>query len=224
MLFEVYASVTCGSTKIHGNVNARLSLQRICVLRILLFRFTFGFMPPTASNHTITFSTELKCFQGELWKHFIVVPAEIAVQFIEENDRRVICTLDERVSFHSALMHDGEGGFFITVNAARLKQIKKKEGDRLSVSLIKDRSEYGVPVSEELLEVLEQFPVAKSYFETMKPGVRRTLIQYSDQVKSPDIRIRRAMVVCRHLEKYRGQVSFRQLGEEIKEANNRERR
>ena len=75
---------------------------------------------------------------------------EIAKQFIEKNNRRVICTLNDRHEFHAALMPNGKGGFFITINSELRKKLKLGETVELYVQLKKDKSKYGIYLPEEM--------------------------------------------------------------------------
>ena len=67
-----------------------------------------------------------------------MVPAKTAKKFIDGNNRRVICTLNQTETFQAALMHLGDGNFFINVNKKLRDKLKIKDGDDVLVSLLKD--------------------------------------------------------------------------------------
>jgi len=161
---------------------------------------------------------------SELWEYVFRVENNIAEQFISGDDRRVVCTVNGTVRYHAALLHDGLGGFMILVNQARRKQLGLHTGDRLTVLLEKDTSEYGMPMSDELREVLDQDSDADALFHRLTPGKQRTLIYWTDNVKNPDIRIRRALVMTAHLIAQQGGVDFKLMNEELKAANRAARR
>ena len=169
------------------------------------------------------FTASLQKFDNDLWYYYIDVPDEVAEKFIDGDDRRVICTLEGKVSFHCAVMAGGSAGYFINVNNERRKKLGLVLGQLVRASLKKDESEYGMPMSEELREVLNQEEEASRYFHALTPGKQRTLIYWTDNVKSPDIRIRRALVMTQHLVVQQGHVDFRQMNEEMKAANRRAR-
>ena len=77
---------------------------------------------------------------------------------------------------------------------------------------------------EELSEVLHQEQEGSRWFEKLTPGKQRTLIHWSDNVKNPEIRIKRALVLVRHLVMQRGEVDFKLLNEQMKEENQGNRR
>ena len=87
------------------------------------------------------------------WNYYLPIDAEQAMQFIDGENRRVICNAGSEVVFHCALMPDGKG------------------------------------------------------------------IHWSDNVKNPEIRIRRALVMVRHLINQLGEVDFKLLNQEMKEEN-----
>jgi len=78
-----------------------------------------------------------------------------------------------------------------------------------------------LPISDELSEVLAQEQEGSVHFQLLTPGKRRTLIHWVDNVKNPEIRIRRAIVLLRHLKNQEGSIDFRRLNQEMKEENQR---
>jgi len=81
------------------------------------------------------------------------------------------------------------GGSRILLNRERCKKLGLVRGETIQVELQKDPSEYGVPMSEELPEVLDQNPEADVYFHKLTKGTQRTLIYWSDNVKAPILRL-----------------------------------
>ncbi|MCF8278626.1 MAG: YdeI/OmpD-associated family protein [Flavobacteriales bacterium] len=166
------------------------------------------------------FTTQLaKDDNSDLYHWFFSVPNEVAEPFIEGNDRRVITKVNGTVKYHCAIYGDGAGGFRILLNSERVKKLRLVRGETITVELEKDRSEYGVPMSEELREVLDQNPEADELFHRLTKGAQRTLIYWSDNVKSSDIKIRRAIVMTDHLVNQGGKPDFKLLNVEMKEAN-----
>lgn len=164
--------------------------------------------------------TQIFKFDGDLWHYAIEIPKEVAELFIEGNDKRVICKLSKEVWFHGALMPLGNGNYFINLNAERRKKLGLVHGQVIDVELEKDNSEYGMPMSEELREVLNQDDEANEIFHSLTPGRQRTLIYWVDNVKSSDIKIRRAFVLTNHM-KTADVLDFKTLNSDLKEANQR---
>ncbi len=107
----------------------------------------------------------------------------------------------------------------ILANQERRTILGLRQGDTFSVVLEKDTSEYGMPMSDEFREVMNQSPEANSIFYALTPGKQRTLIHLCDSVKSSDIKIRRALVVSNHLFEQQGKIDFKLLNEQMKAAN-----
>jgi uncharacterized protein YdeI (YjbR/CyaY-like superfamily) len=107
--------------------------------------------------------------------------------------------VNDKVKYHCAIHTDGSGGYRIMLNKERCKKLGLTRGETIHVELEKDRSEYGVPIGEQLREVLDQNPEADKVFHGFTKGKQRTLIYWVNNVKSSDIRIRRALVMTDHL-------------------------
>ncbi|MEZ4722937.1 MAG: YdeI/OmpD-associated family protein [Flavobacteriales bacterium] len=165
-----------------------------------------------------TFTSRLERIDSDLWQHLFYVPDDIAEQFIEGDNRRVICTIKGLKPYSCALMY-GNDGKYILVNGERRKKLGLVPGEVIEVTLEKDTSEFGMDMSEEFREVLYQSDEAREVFMSLTRGRQRTLIYWADNVKSPEIKIRRALVLMEHLAESRGELDFKLLNVKIKEAN-----
>ncbi len=156
---------------------------------------------------------------SDIYHWFFSVPNEIAEALIDGADRRVVTEVNGTVKYHCAIHSNGLNGYRVLLNRERCKKLGLVRGETISVKLEKDRSEYGVEMSAELREVLDQNPEADELFHRLTKGTQRTLIYWSDNVKSPDIKIRRALVMTDHLVSQNGKPDFKLLNVEMKEAN-----
>lgn len=164
------------------------------------------------------FQSKIIKFDGDLWYYAIDVPSEVARGYINSGQRRVICTLEGKEVFHAALMPNGGDGYFINLNKKRRNKLGLVQGQLVEVHLAEDKSEYGMPMSEELREVLDQDDEAREVFEQLTKGKQRTLIYWADNVKSSHIKIRRGLVLMNHLVQQPA-LDFKQLNQEMKAAN-----
>ena len=167
----------------------------------------------------MTFTTALANFESNLWGFHIVVQEAQAQPFIEGNDRRVVCMLNGSVEFQCALMPKGDGHFFINVNKKTRDKLKLHLGSVVEVSLRKDESEFGLPMPEELAEILAQDEAGNGHFRNLTPGKQRTLLYIAGQPKTSDTRLKRAVVLMEHLKVNKGKIDFKQLQLDMKEAN-----
>jgi uncharacterized protein YdeI (YjbR/CyaY-like superfamily) len=117
------------------------------------------------------------------------------------------------------LLPRGDGSFLITVNKKLRDSLGLKIGSKVSVSLWKDESEYGLPMPEELAELLKQDEDGNRLFHALTPGKLRTLLYIVGQPKNSDARLLRALAIVEHLKTNKGKINYRQLNEEMKSGN-----
>ncbi|MCC6279353.1 MAG: DUF1905 domain-containing protein [Saprospiraceae bacterium] len=162
------------------------------------------------------FTAFLEISDNKLWGAHLPVPDLIAQTFLADDAKRVVCTLNGKVEFQCGLIPKGEGIYCIVVNKKIRDQLGLKPGSPAQVSLRKDESEYGLPMPEELAEVLAQDEEGNRLFHALTPGKLRTLLYIVGHVKNTDVRIGRAIVIVEHLKANGGKINYRQLNEDLK--------
>lgn len=167
------------------------------------------------------FEARLEKMDSPLWQYHLPVPDEVAQPLVQGTDRRVVCGLNGAVEFQCGLMPKGDGTFFILLNKKVRDQLKLAEGQSVAVSLQPDNSKYGLPMPEELEELLLQDADGDRLFHALTPGKQRNLLYIAGQVKSPEKRLARAMAIVEHLKKNDGQIQFKELNQDIREASKR---
>jgi len=174
------------------------------------------------SKPLVTFETQLERKTSSLsWNYTIDVPLDIAQQFIENDNRRVMCRLNELHEFHAALMPNGNGGFFITINSEARKKLKLGESAVLQVQLRKDNSKYGIHLPEEMEELLLIDEEGSLFFHQLTMGKQRSLLHIIGKPKSSAIRLKKAVVVLDFLKTNNGKLDFKLLNMAFKESNQR---
>lgn len=142
---------------------------------------------------------------------YLEVPAEVVEKF-GTLKIRLICTVNNSLSFQCGLMALGEGKAYISINAKRMKELGVKLGDQVHVALEKDNSKYGMEVPEELAELFRQDEEGKRRFDKLTPGMQRYIIYYVSGVKSQNLRVERAIMLIENLKKaVEGKETFRFL-------------
>lgn len=170
------------------------------------------------SSATLSFTTVLNKFDSNLWGHHILVPDAIAQPFITaEGDRRVVCTLNDQVEFQCALMPKSEGDYFININKKIRDALKLQIGSQVQVTLCKDESKYGLPMPEEMEELLRQDDEGNRLFHALTPGKQRTLLYIAGSPKRSDTRIARAIVILEHLKANAGKIDFKMLQQAMRD-------
>jgi Domain of unknown function (DUF1905)/Bacteriocin-protection, YdeI or OmpD-Associated len=167
----------------------------------------------------MTFTTTLGNFNTALWTFHIVVLEDFAKPFLDGNDRRVVCKMNDSIEFQCALMPKGDGHYFININKKIRDKLKLQLGSTVEVTLSKDESKYGLPMPEEFAEVLEQDEDGNKYFHLLTAGKQRSLLYIAGQPKTSDVRLKRAVVLVEHLKANKGKIDFKQLSLDLKEAN-----
>lgn len=153
------------------------------------------------SENTVHFTSVIG---DDTWGHCLAIPPIYAEMFkAEDGSRRVVCRLNDALTVHSAIMPHGDG-WVVSMNKTNLKKLGLKVGSSVQVSLEKDMSEFGLPMPEEFREVLEQDALAKSYFDGLTAGKKRSLIHLVNGVKNVDKRIERALMITERLKDKKG--------------------
>lgn len=165
---------------------------------------------------TYHFTALLEKFNSNLWGHHLSVPDAVAQVFVANDAKRIVCTLNETAEFQTALMPKGDGTWFINVNKTLRDNLGLKIGTPVRVALRKDDSEYGLPMPDELAELLLQDEEGNRLFHALTPGKVRTLLYIVGSVKSPELRLNRAIVVVEHLKENSGKINFKQLYAQLK--------
>lgn len=166
------------------------------------------------------FDSTLENFHNKLWSYFIPIPKAIADQFIEGQNRRVLCTVNNHQPIHAALM-PRDGDYFILINTKLQKQLGIEEHEKISVTLEKDRSEYGHPMPESFEVLLSQDEEGAAYFHELTKGKQRSLIYIVQKVKNIDSQLAKGLAIMHHLRESKGNLDYKRLNELIKHYNNR---
>jgi hypothetical protein len=167
-------------------------------------------------DDTFHFQSTLEESNNKLWGAHFRVPDAVAGLFADGTDRRVVCILNEKIEYQCALLPRGDGSFLITVNKKTREKLKLQPGSALRVSLRKDLSEYGLPMPEELAELLAQDQEGHRLLHALTPGKIRTLLYIAGQPKTSDKRLQRALAIVEHLKKNAGKIDYKQLNLDLK--------
>jgi len=157
------------------------------------------------------FTGTLERSDNALWGCHVRVPPRIALSLTSGRSRRVVRTLNGGSPRQCALLPIGDGRYVISVNKAEQKRLGLAIGADVRVELLKDASPYGLPVPEELRELLRQDRVGDRLFHALTPGKQRTLLYLVDAVEDPEKRATRALAVVLHLKATGGTINYKQL-------------
>ena len=164
-------------------------------------------------HHYITSVDKFK--DSAIWAFHIDVPLEIA-ECLNKPNRRVLCSINDTPPFHAALMHDGQGGYFINLNKQLMKKNHLREQDEIRVTLEKDNSKYGIFTPDFFEELCYQDPEASDFFHALTIGKQRSLLHIIGKLKSKQKQLEKALIVFDYLKSSNGELDYRALNEAFK--------
>lgn len=163
------------------------------------------------------FETPVKRDEGSalMWDYRLIVPSDIVAE-LSKPDRRVICTINDTIKIHCALMPDGTGSHFIMLNKEIRKKLSVETGDSLNIKLEKDNTEYGMAIPEAFTELCEQDPEGKAVFHTLTKGKQRSLLHIMNKPKSEQKKLEKTLIIFDYLKSVNGKLDFKELNEAFK--------
>jgi hypothetical protein len=128
--------------------------------------------------------------------HHIMLDSEVVSVLTKNDNKRVICKINNSLTFHCAIMTRKTGGHFIVIGSKICKQLKIKQGSEITVTFQIDKTDYQFEMPEELQAVLDSDEKANKLFHILTEGNQRGLMYLVTLVKSPDKRIERALLIA----------------------------
>jgi len=162
------------------------------------------------------FTAILENFNTRLWSYHVKVPVAIALEYLANDHKRVIVSINGDEGHHMGIMPAGDDVYFLNMNAEIRKKHKLQEGNKVEISLKPDTSKYGMPITEEFEAVLEADDVFSGHFDELTPGKKRNLIYIVNKVKNSDMRIEKTLIIAEHLNQFKGKIDFKALNAALK--------
>ena len=162
------------------------------------------------------FESPLINLKSSVWATGFIVPLPIAQNYLQLNDKRVVCILNDSVKIHAALMPKGKDTWFINVNKQVQKKLQVQEGSILQIEITTDDSKYGMEPPEEFLELLRQDEHGRLIFEQLTMGKQRTLLHIILKIKNVQIRIDKSIKIVEYLKRVNGNLDFKELNQALK--------
>lgn len=144
--------------------------------------------------------------------HYVLIPADIIEKIEGFKNTRVMISVNGHPAWHGGIMALGNGNGYISIGKKLLKEFGIQLGSQVQVTFNADESEFGVPICEELQELLDQDEEGARRFGLLKPSVQRYIINYAGAVKSSQLRIDRSIILIGNLKKIpEGKENFRAI-------------
>jgi hypothetical protein len=119
--------------------------------------------------------------------YFLTISAETVNQFENKRHSRLICKLENNLSFQSGLNHLGDGNYFIILSTKNLATVGKRLGEKIKFELTIDPNPLGVDIPEVLQSIIEQDQSLKEKFEELTLCKQRNLIHQMNKIKNIDL-------------------------------------
>ena len=161
----------------------------------------------------VSFHGRLEKFDNSLWSYHIKIPKRILKELEALNIKRMVCTIQGTGPIYAGAMPAGNGVYFIKLNKDWVTKGDWSIGDELLVDIAKDRSDYGLPMPEELELTLAQDEEGSEFFHSLTPGKQRSLIYIISKIKNQELRISRSTIIVDHLKEENGSLDFRRLND-----------
>ena len=165
-----------------------------------------------AEKFKINYRTQIKKLEHLVSMRYLEVPPAIVKKLGGKFNVRLLCSVNDAITFQGGIVALGNGSGYISFNLKRMKQIGVKDDEIVQVKLTPDPSKYGMEIPPELSELFRQDKEGKKRFDGLTPGKRRYIIHYVSTVKNSQKRIDRAILLIENLKKLpKGKESFRAM-------------
>lgn len=125
--------------------------------------------------------------------YYLKVDSDIVNEFSRKRATRMICTIDDVVSYRCGLNHLGDGNFYIIVAGKYLDKLNKELGEEVNFKIEEDPDQLGVEVPEVLTVFLEQDLGSKTIYNKLTDGKKRSLIHSFNKIKDIDKQVKTIM-------------------------------
>lgn len=152
----------------------------------------------------------------KLYLIHVKVPKEIFEEFNKLKIKRVLTSINGSTPTHNAFLSAKEKGRYIKLSKDVLKEKSLSIGQEVEVSIVEDTSRYGMPIAEEMKELLIQDPEGEAHFHNLTPGKIRSLLFKVNGYKTSNARIEKAIIILEHLKSNHGLLDWKMLNEAMK--------
>ena len=164
------------------------------------------------------FTTSIgKLEDSRVYMYHLIIPEEVYLFFKEKKQKRLNCSVNDMEAYPSAILNLKTGYYYINLNKERMKKLQGKVGDKVTVVLEADTSEYGMPMPKELEELFIQDEEAKLVFHKLTPGKQRSLLYLVGKIKSQNKRIEKSIIMTNYLKRVKGALDFKELNKAFKD-------
>lgn len=125
--------------------------------------------------------------------YYFEIDSNVVNTFAKKRSTRLVCTMENSISYSCGLNHLGNGNFFIIVATKYIQGLKKDLGDETFFEIKEDPNPLGVEIPEVLEVLLGQDKEANSIFQELSDGKKRSLIYTIKTIKDIDKQVQRSL-------------------------------
>jgi hypothetical protein len=131
--------------------------------------------------------------------HYIELNEVLVKRLTKGGNKRVVCTINDKMDIHAAIMKTKEGMYYVTVGLKHLKAIGLNGNSKVKASFKIDTTELQFNIPEEFAEVIATDENTKKVFDGLTDGNKRGLIALVNMVKSSNKKIERSLLIAEKL-------------------------
>lgn len=154
------------------------------------------------------FKAEIRAFEENslMWSAHIIIPEDIYRKMLfKAPDKRILAIFNQDYEQYCAMLPKGDM-HYILVSKQALKKMNAQRGDQVTVELKTQDLKYGVPICEELEQILAYDDQASLLFHGLTPGMQRSLILMIGKYKNIQLRIDRSLILMEHIKLRHGKI------------------
>jgi hypothetical protein len=136
---------------------------------------------------------------GTTLMHYIELDTALVTRLTKGGNKRVVCTINDKVDIHAAIMKTKEEMYYVTIGLKHLKAFGLKRNSKIKAAFKIDTTELQFNIPEEFAEVITTDEKAKKVFDSLTDGNKRGLIALVNMVKSIDKKIERSLLIAEKL-------------------------
>lgn len=148
--------------------------------------------PKAPKSHAVAFAGEIVRLDSGLRHHILPVPDAIGDAWRRAKIRRLVGTLNGH-AVNRALQSHADGGYFLLLGQDVLRQLGLKRGSRVQATLGPDPEPDAPEIPAEFELVLAEDTAARARWDSLTPGLRRSLVHYVASAKQEPTRIKRSL-------------------------------
>lgn len=128
---------------------------------------------------------------GEMNAAFVEFPFSTEKLFNKKGQVKIRALFDQKVEYRGSLAKMKSDCHILGLTQEVRKQLGKRFGDEVFVSLIEDNEEREVEIADDIASVFNENPDAKSLFDKMSYTHRKEYIRWIEEAKKPETREKR---------------------------------